>query len=115
MNPKISKLKAFCVQDRDNNEYNVCVITTSPTKAKSLASKEELLCDSDYIDLRAKRISKGDIIGLPEGAISDYNNALQRGLFGIITNGDCPNCNAVEVTVSYENGFSCNKCNGDEE
>ena len=109
------KLKAYIITNqKDPDNYMLCVIAKSSGDAKSLALKEDLFIDSDYIDLRAIVCKKGNKEGLISETVLDELEGLSRGFYDVLLYADCPTCGAKEITLYHKKDFYCNKCMVDE-
>lgn len=103
-------MKAYTICDKDNVFEGINVITTSSSKAKSIATTTEEMVDSEYINLRVSVCKNADIDGLVEGIYTDYEDALRRKFFDVLLNWRCPTCNKDETSVYYKDGFYCDNC-----
>ena len=104
-------MKAYIVSSRWDENGSVCVIADSINEAKAMAHKDERMADGDYIDLRVKTCTAGDLDGLGRGVMEDNLDALRRGLCSALYDYTCPYCNMPQTTVYYRDGrFSCTYC-----
>ena len=112
-------MKAYLItnkwDDGDTVKETICVIADTVNEAKSIAVKDECMCDSEYIDLRAKISKNANIKGLSKGVFENERELLIRNICTTMGYMDCPNCGTKETTVEYDilSGFSCDNCYGE--
>ena|SRR3990167_1070982 len=100
--------RAYLVTGDEDSDYpTVAVVAESSGKAKMIAMS--YFEDVDYVDLRIKVRNDIDVSAFEVGEMDVYK-ALELGLYGWLSEGDCPECHAESTYIQYDNGFSCSDC-----
>ena len=104
-------MKAYYVKNVYDGESLICGIADTPNKSKMIAHNYFSQYDGgEYIDLRATICRNGNIEGLKNNIIVKELDGLKRGIYGSISNENCPVCKTEDTKLYYDNGFYCDNC-----
>jgi hypothetical protein len=94
----------------DSSEWGIPVVATSVKEAKRIAFAAPEM-DCDWIELRCKWQRNANIDGLPVGIVTDYMDALRRGIYNYLEEETCDICGKTDTYVQSAHGkAACMDC-----
>ncbi len=91
-------------------EWGIPVVATSIKEANKIAFTASEL-DCDWIDLRCKWMRNANVDGMPVGIVTDFMQALRRGIIQYVEEGDCDICDATNTYLEAIDGDAvCSDC-----
>ena len=94
--------KGYFVREQ-GSPWGIPVVATSVKEAKRIAFGASEL-DCDWIDLRCKVMGKANVDGMPVGIVTDFMEALRRGIIQYVEEGNCDICDATDTYLTAIDG-----------